>query len=152
MRFEQTRNILGKLVPDYHRRVAGYYQDLADGEVTPRVRLMLEYLIDHELHRALALREFCEGLPPHALEKWLKGLEINIPEPRADMIESEARSNLDHLLCSAVRYKTNLLEYFEHLLDRCPDKKTLNLFQTLKSQEEKAMKRMIRHAQGLADL
>jgi len=54
MRFEQTRTILQKLAPDYHRQVSDHYQRLADGDVSPRVRLMLEYLIDHEDHRALA--------------------------------------------------------------------------------------------------
>jgi hypothetical protein len=45
-----------------------------------------------------------------------------------------------------------LISYFAHLLEHCSEKETLDLFQALKTQEEKAMKRMIRHAQGLADL
>jgi rubrerythrin len=152
MRFEQTRNILRKLAPDYHRAVSRYYQQLADGEVSPRVRLMLDYLIDHEQHRALALKEFCEEAAPQTLDHWLKGLEINFPEARATLLTEAARTDLDQLLGAAIGYKNNLISYFTHLLDHCSDKKTLELFQTLKNQEEKAMKRMIRHAQGLADL
>lgn len=152
MRFEQTRTILRKLAPDYHRAVSRYYQIMADGEVTPRVRLMLDYLIDHEQHRALALKEFCEDAPPQALDYWLKGLEVNFPEARADLLGEAARRDLDQLLGAAIGYKNNLLSYFAHLLEHCSDKKTFELFQTLKNQEEKALKRMIRHAQGLADL
>ncbi len=63
MRFEQTRTILQQLAPAYHRQVSGFFQQLAEGEVSPRVRLMLDYLIDHEEHRALALGEFCHGAP-----------------------------------------------------------------------------------------
>ena len=77
MRFEQTRTVLQRLAPDYHRRVSEYFQALADSGVSPRVQLMLDYLIDHELHRALALADFCNDAPHHVLEHWLKGLEID---------------------------------------------------------------------------
>ncbi|NCO50697.1 MAG: aminoglycoside phosphotransferase [Deltaproteobacteria bacterium] len=152
MRFEQTLTILRKLTPDYHRAVSRFYQLRAEGEVSPRVRLMLDYLIDHELNRALALKEFCEETPPHTLDQWIKGLEMRFPEARADLLSAETDQNLDHLICAAIGYKTPLIHYFEHLLDHCTEKKTANIFLTLKNQEEKAMKRMVRHAQGLADL
>ena len=152
MRFEQAGNILRKLAPDYHRAVSHNFEKMADGEVSPRVRLMLDYLIDHEQHRALALKEFCEEASPHALDYWIKGLECNFPEVRADLLTDAARKDLDHLLCAAISYKTDLINYFTYLLEHCTDKKTFTIFQTLKNQEEKAMKRMIRHAQGLADL
>jgi len=152
MRFEQTRTILQRLAPDYHRQVSQYYQTMADGEVSPRVRLMLDYLIDHELHRALALGEFCHEASPHILEHWFKGVEINFPVPDAQILGAAARTDLDQLIKAAVSYKSTLIAYFAYLLDHCSEKQTVNLFQTLKTQEEKAMKRMIRHAQGLADL
>jgi hypothetical protein len=152
MRFEQTRTILQQLAPNYHRTVSCYYQELAEGDVSPRVRLMLDYLVDHEQHRALALGEFCREASPHVLDHWFKGVEINFPAPRADLLNDAARTDLDELIKAAVGYKRALIGYFAHLLERCGDKETFNLFQTLKTQEEKAMKRMIRHAQGLADL
>ena len=58
MRFEQVKSLLQHLIPNYHRKVSDYYQEMANGDVSPRVRLMLDYLIDHELHRALALGEY----------------------------------------------------------------------------------------------
>lgn len=152
MRFEQTRTILQHLVPDYHRTVRRHYQSLLESEVSARVRLMLEYLIDHEQSRALALSEFCRDASPNILEHWFKGVEITVPEADAAILEDAARTDLDQLIKSAVTYKTNLVAYFGYMLDHCEGKETTNLFQTLKTQEEKAMKRMIRHAQGLADL
>jgi len=152
MRFEQVRALLQHLVPDYHRKVSDYYQGMADGEVSPRVRLMLDYLIDHELHRALALGEYCKDTSHHVLEHWFKGVEITFPEARQDTLGEEARTDLDQLVKSAVTYKKNLTSYFSHLLEHCTEQEVFNLLQTLKTQEEKAMKRMIRHAQGLADL
>ena len=152
MRFEQVRAILKNLVPEYHRKVSGYYLEMADGNVSPRVRLMLDYLIDHELHRALALGEYCKDTSHHVLEHWFKGVEITFPEARQDTLGEEARTDLDQLVKSAVTYKKNLTSYFSHLLEHCTEQEVFNLLQTLKTQEEKAMKRMIRHAQGLADL
>jgi len=152
MRFEQAGNILRKLAPDYHRAVSRHFQIMADGDVSPRVRLMLDYLIDHELHRALALKEFCEEAPPRAFDHWIKGLDSHFPEARASLLTDAARKDLDHLLCAAIGYKTELINYFACLVEHCTDQKIRSLFETLKNQEEKAMKRMIRHAQGLADL
>lgn len=152
MRFEQTREILHNLVPSYHRRVSDYYQDMADGDVSPRVRLMLDYLIDHEQHRALALGEYCQDASPHLLEHWFKGVEISFPVAHANTLTEEARTDLDQLVKAAVSYKTELINYFSHLLEHCSGKESSDLFRTLKTQEEKAMKRMIRHSQGLADL
>ena len=152
MRFEQTKSILEHLAPEYHRTVSGYYQAMADGEVSPRVRLMLEYLVDHEQHRALALGDYCREASPHVLEHWFKGVEVNFPLARKELLSDEARTDLDQLIKSAVGYKTNLIVYFAHLLEHCYSKESADLFQTLKTQEEKAMKRMIRHSQGLADL
>jgi hypothetical protein len=152
MRFEQVKSLLQRLIPNYHRKVSDYYQEMANGDVSPRVRLMLDYLIDHELHRALALGEYCQDTSHHVLEHWLKGVEIAFPQARQDILDDAARTDLDQLVKSAVTYKTNLTNYFGHLLEHCTEKQVFNLFQTLKTQEEKAMKRMIRHAQGLADL
>lgn len=152
MRFEQTKEILQHLAPNYHRRVSDFYQEMADGEVSPRVQLMLDYLIDHEQNRALALGEFCRDASPHVLEHWFKGVEINFPEARQDTLSEAASRDLDQLIKAAVCYKSSLISYFAHLLEHCEGKESTNLFQTLKIQEEKAMKRMIRHAQGLADL
>lgn len=152
MRYEQTRTILQHLAPDYHRAISHYYQEMADGEVSPRVRLMLDYLIDHEQHRALALGEFCQGAPVHVLDYWFKGLEVNFPLPRADLLGDLARTDLDELVRIAVTYKRTLIDYFAHLLGHCREIEPQMLFQALKAQEEKAMKRMVRHAQGLADL
>lgn len=152
MRYEQTRTILQHLAPDYHRAVSRYYQALADGVVSPRVRLMLDYLIDHEQHRALALGEFCQGASAHVLDYWFRGLEANFPHPRSDLLGDPARTDLDELVKVAVTYKRILIDYFDHLLGHCREIEPQMLFQALKVQEEMAMKRMVRHAQGLADL
>jgi hypothetical protein len=152
MRYEQTRTILQQLAPAYHRKVSSYYQMLSEGQVSPRIRLMLDYLIDHEEHRALALGEFCHGAPHKVLDHWLTGLEVNFPHAQPEILDESARNDLDQLIKAAVYYKQTLIDYFRHALEHCTDKQASNLFQTLKLQEEKAMKRMIRHAQGLADL
>jgi rubrerythrin len=152
MRFEQVRTVLQKHAPDYHRQVSSFYQRMAEGDVSPRVRLMLDYLIDHEQSRALALGEFCQGAPQQLLDQWLKGVESHFPQADISLIEEGAETDLDLVVKSAALYKKTLIDYFIHLLEQCNDRKIRNLFQTWKDQEEKAMKRMIRHAQGLADL
>ena len=152
MRFEQTRTILQKLAPQYHRTVSDHYQQLAAGEVSPRVQLMLDYLIDHEEHRALALGEFCHGAPHKVLDHWLKGLERNFPDVPVDLLDANAGTDLDRLIKAAVGYKQVLIDYFSYAAEHCTDRPTASLFEKLRNQEDRAMRRMIRHSQGLADL
>jgi len=153
MRYEQTRNILQHLAPNYHRTVSHYYQEFAEEEgISPRVKLMLDYLIAHEQHRALALGEFSREASRHVLDHWFRGLEREFPVAQPGLLDDSACNDLDQLVKVAVAYKNELIGYFNHLLEHASGRESVHLFTTLKTQEEKAMKRMIRHAQGLADL
>lgn len=152
MRYEQVRTVLQHLAPAYHRQVGSYYQKFAEGEVSPRVRMMLNYLIDHELERARALGEFCHAAPHKVLDHWLKGLETNFPEADPAILGLNAATDLDQLVKAAVGFAVILINYFAYACEHSSDPSTRHLFQTLKTQEERAMRRMVRHAQGLADL
>jgi rubrerythrin len=152
MRFEQVRTVLQKLAPEYHRRVSAFYQGLLEADVSPRVRLLLEYLVDHERDRALALEEFCSGMPQPLLDHWVKGVEVHFPKADVALIDSAASCDIGLLIKSAALYKTLLIDYYTHLLEKNSEKDVVKLFESLKSQEEKALKRMIRHEQGLSDL
>jgi rubrerythrin len=152
MRFEQTRAVLQQQVAPYHRTVSQLYQDFCGQEVSPRNQLMLDYLIDHELRLALAIHDFMGSAHPGVLDYWFKRIEIPFPAATPEALTAACRTDLDQLVGAAIHYKTALIAFFEHLLLNCDDAAAAHLFQTLKDQEEKGMKRFIRHAQGLADL
>lgn len=152
MRFEQTRDILQHQVADYHRSVSRLYQEFAEQDVSPRNRLMLEYLIDHELRLALAIHDFMAEAPEHALDYWFKRIEVPFPMADAAALVDSCRTDLDRLVGAAIHFKTALIDFYGHLVQQCDAAETAHLFRKLKEQEEKGMKRFIRHAQGLADL
>lgn len=152
MRFEQTRDILRLQVADYHNSVSRLYQDFSAQQLTPRNRLMVEYLIEHEARLALAIHEFMVDAPHGALDYWFKNIERPFPVPDAATLSDNCCADLDRLVGAAIHYKTDLISFYDHLLQQCDAAEVVNLFQLLRGQEEKAMKRFIRHAQGLADL
>lgn len=152
MRFEQTRDILHQQVAPYHRAVSQLYQGFLEKEISPRNRLMLDYLIDHELRLALAIHDFMASAHTGALDYWFRRIEIPFPDASPEILTDLSRSDLDALVGAAISYKRALIDYFGHLLLHCEDAAAAHLFQTLKDQEEKGMKRFIRHAQGLSDL
>lgn len=152
MRFEQTGTILKQLALTYHLKVRDLFIDFGEGDMSPRVRMMLEYLIDHEEKRAHALAEFCSSAPEKLLDHWHKGLEIRFPKMVAEQLDDGCRYDLDSLIKVAVTYKQALVDYYQYACEHAADKKIAELFQQLAAQEEEALKRMIRHAQGLADL
>jgi hypothetical protein len=152
MRFDQTRDILQQQVAPYHRAVSQHYQDFAGEEVSPRNRLLLEYLLDHELRLALAIHDFLESVPATTLDYWFKRIEIPFPHALASTLTDACRTDLDALVGAAIHYRRQLIAFYAHLLLNCDSAETAHLFQTLKAQEEQGMKRFIRHAQGLADL
>lgn len=152
MRFEQTRDILHHQVEPYHRCISGLYQNFGREEITPRNRLLLDYLVDHELRLALAIHDFMTEAPEATLDYWFKRIEIPFPTPRAETLTDACRCDLDSLVGAAISFKLALLSFYEHLLANCDAAEPRYLFTTLRTQEEKSMKRLIRHAQGLADL
>jgi hypothetical protein len=152
MRFEQTRDILHHLVAPYHRSVSRLCREFAGLDIGPRNRLMLEYLVDHELRLALAIHDFLADAPEAALDYWFKGIALPFPTPAAATLTDACRHDLDQLVGAAISFKTPLLDYYDHLLATCDAAEPRHLFATLRAQEEKSMKRLIRHAQGLADL
>lgn len=152
MRFAQTRDILQQQVAPYHRCVSQLYHDFAGQDLSPRNRLMLDYLIDHELRLALAIHDFVEAAHPGALDYWFKRIELPFPVPTAEILGDACCADLDQLVGAAISYKSALITFFTHLLQNCDDPAAAHLFQTLRDQEEKGMKRFIRQAQGLADL
>lgn len=152
MRFEQTRDILEQQVAPYHRAVSQHYQDFIGAEISPRNRLLLEYLIAHELRLALAIHDYLESVPSTTLDYWFKRIEIPFPHPQASILSEACRTDLDALVGAAIHYRTALIAFYAHLLINCDSPEASHLFQTLKNQEEQGMKRFIRHAQGLADL
>lgn len=152
MRFEQTREILTHQVAEYHRTVSRLYQEFALRELTPRNRLLLDYLVDHELRLALAIHDFMSEAPEASLDYWFKRIEIPFPTPEAATLTDGCRSDLDQLVGATISFKKALLGFYEHLLANCDAIEPRQLFTALLLQEEKSMKRLIRHAQGLADL
>jgi len=152
MRFEQTRDILQHLVEPYHRTVSRLYQEFGQEDISPRNRLLLDYLIEHELRLALAIHDFMESAPENVVDYWFKRIEIPFPTPDASPLTDACRNDLDGLVGAAIRFKTPLLDFYEHLLATCDSVEARQLFAALRAQEEKSMKRLIRHAQGLADL
>jgi hypothetical protein len=152
MRFEQTREILNHQVAEYHRTLSRLYQEFANLEIAPRNRLLLDYLIDHELRLALAIHDFMSEAPENFVDYWFKRIEIPFPTPEAAILTDGCRSDLDQLVGAAISFKTPLLNFYDHLLSNCDAAEARQLFTSLRTQEEKSMKRLIRHAQGLADL
>lgn len=152
MRFAQTSDILQHQIAPYHQAVSSLYQELAKQNISPRNRLLLDYLIEHEDRLALAIHDFIKESHAQTMEYWFKRIELPFPDPDASPLVPNCLSNLDTLIGAAICYKTKLIEYLTHLYEQCDDDTTKHLFKTLKIQEETGMKRMIRHGQGLADL
>jgi len=152
MRFEQTRDILQYQVAEYHRSVSRLYQDFTEQEIAPRNRLMLDFLVEHELRLALAIHDFMVEAPPSTLDYWFKRIDLPFPVPGNEILTAACRTDLDQLVGAAIHFKSALIGFYDHLLLQCDAAETAELFQTLRTQEENGMKRFIRHAQGLEDL
>jgi rubrerythrin len=152
MRFDQTRDILQHQVAEYHRALSRLYRDCTIWEVSPRNRLMLDYLVEHEARLALAIDEFLAEAPHEALDYWFKRIEQPFPVPDPALLTKACLTDLDQLIGAAIRFRTALIAFYDHLLQQCDAEQTATLFRTLRDQEEQGMRRFVRQAQGLADL
>ena len=74
MKVQQTHSVID-LAREFHEQVGEYYHRLADAAQQTRVRLLLDYMSQHEQRLASALADYEDLAPKAILNTWLQSTE-----------------------------------------------------------------------------
>lgn len=152
MQIEQIRDILNWIV-DYHQQLAECYEHCADQSESPRIKMLLEYLSEHEKQLTHTIARYEEKADARDLNTWC--LEYMDKVPAAAHTLCEANLNVldtNQIMARTVSIHNQLLDLYRYLVSRAVNKRTEELFDNLISLEEHETMRMVRASESLDDL
>ena len=71
MKFEQVKDIIERAI-SFHRMIGSYYQQCLEKSINQRLRIMLNYLIEHENQLFEGLQDYSQKAPKNVLDTWLQ--------------------------------------------------------------------------------
>ena len=140
---QQLRELVGWSA-QFHHSLAGQYAELAES-AEPRLRLLLDYLSDHE-------REAERGLQRHLQEhgdaldgQWLRvGAEVEAPDLLDQQKSVLCGTSADDVVDQAVRIHQQLKQMYANLADLAELPESRDLLVALRDHEDAEARRMVR--------
>ena len=148
--FEQTKDVLVHC-QNFHRRVGVYYAMLRANVLSPRVQLLLDYLIVHEEKLAHDLDAYQKTAPARILNTWLQTITVTDKLTLLDREEVDPKMTLDDVLALGLYFDTVLLECYRVVRDSVEFEDVRTAFQNLLEMEEQEKHSLVRIAQSTAD-
>lgn len=139
MRFEQVKDVLHHVI-DFHAVLAADYRTLAKQAHDERVRLLLQYLADHESRMSRGLVRYTEGNAYNVLDTWLQ----NAPDLREPHVLEDLRGRLccttvEEVSAAAVKIHETLGQMYRQLADE------RELFDALAKFQNAETRRLVRN-------
>jgi rubrerythrin len=151
MTTEQARSIIDH-TRDFHRRISLYYHRLADSTQKQRVKLLLDYMSEHEQRLANCISDYEETAPTSIMNTWFQSASNTDAGKSLQDIELEPNQSVDDIIDLGIQVSECVLVVYRNLVDQVEPESVQQVFANLLSMEEKAQKQFSRDAGRLADL
>jgi hypothetical protein len=151
MSVEQTRHIIDH-TRAFHRMASKYYHRLAESTQRDRVKLLLDYMSEHELRLAHGLAEYEESAPEKILNTWLQSSGTTDAVTLVTDTETVAEMSVDEIVELGIKLSDCVLDVYHDLSIRAEPESVRQVFANLLNMEEKSLQQFVRDAGRLADL
>jgi hypothetical protein len=151
MTVEQTRNIIDH-TRIFHRRVSQYYHHLADSTQRGRVKLLLDYMSEHEKRLADCLSAYEDSAPEKILNTWFQTASTTDASDLIADVELVPGMSVDEIVDLGIRLAECVLEVYKDLARQSEPESVRQVFTSLLNLEQKALQQFVRDAGRLADL
>ena len=109
--FGQTRDVLD-YVRAFHKRLSAFYHELSDAAENPRVRMLLDYISQHEKHLQEGLAAYEESAPRSVLDTWEQCTADRSVLERYRDIKTHPDMSLHEVITLAFEIDDSLMGYF----------------------------------------
>ena len=151
MTVEQTRSIIDH-TRIFHGWTSQYYHRLADSTQRSRVKLLLDYMSEHEKRLADCLAAYEDTAPQKILNTWLQSAGTTDAAKLLEDVELGPRMSVDDVIDLGVSLSECALVVVRNLAEGAEPESVRQVFANLSSLEEKAQQQFVRDAGRLADL
>jgi len=151
MRFETIQDVLehGRAM---HQQIADFYRQLDDASAQTRVRMLLEYLAEHEQHLAEALHELRSVGDPALMHSFLAHMPDPVQFDAALHVPIRPDMEVDEVLEMALRFDDALIELYQNLAEHTDNEAIRNLLNNLTELENLEKRRVVRNTLMMQDL
>lgn len=151
MRFKTIDEVLEWVVV-FHRSLEQRYRAMAAGPVRERVKLLLDYLADHERALAGQLEAYRDQAPPRVLQTWHGRLADPVfPASLEELTGHLSEVETPTVLHTALQLHDQLIDLYHYLAETAQQESTMELFDNLLALEEHEKLRLVRDATRLED-
>ena len=151
MAVEQARSIIEHM-RNFHKRVSLYYHRLADSTQKQRVKLLLDYMSEHEQRLANCIRDYEETASTSILNTWFQTASNTDAGKSLQDIELGPNQSVDDIIYLGIQVSECVLVVYRNLADQAEPESVQQVFANLLRMEENAQKQFTRDAGRLADI
>lgn len=152
MRYKTVKDILD-WTAELHRQLGELAEKAADDPGRDRLKLVVEYLADHESRLKKAILGFETETPDGVLSTWFdRAPNFELPDLNGD---AEALANADSIeqaVSLVVDFHDQIVGIYGNLAEQTNNEKIRELFESLASLEEHDKLRLVRNAHHLRDM
>ncbi len=130
MPLEQARDVVTQ-ARTFHQELGRFYEKLERHEQRERVKLLLEYLVDHEQRMAEQMDALQESLPRTVLDTWFRNAPEMPPPVPMDTAGISPDMSPAEVICMALDLDERMLKVFKHVALQSPVQEVREAFLAL---------------------
>ncbi len=152
MRYKTVKDILD-WTAELHRQLADLARQYAEDPDHQRLKLVVDYLADHEAHLKQATLAFEKDIPEGVLATWFyRAPDFEMPD-LAEEAEALARAdNIEQVVSRVVDFHEQIVTIYRNLAEQTNNDRIRDLFESLAALEEHDKLRLVRNAHHLRDM
>lgn len=149
--YKKTSEIID-FIGSFHKKMSEYYMKLNEETKKQRMKMLLDYLIEHEKQREETLANYQKEASSKVLNNWFKYVPENIPYDCFDDIVFDPEMSVDDVVINTLRLNDCLIEMYKDLIKETEVEEVKELFNSLLKRLEKEEKNLVRDATTLNDI
>jgi len=136
MSFETAKDVLDH-AKDYHRQLAGFYQELKEKSDNERVKMLLDYLISHEKKHETGLSDYESRISSKKLKTWFQypPSKDNLATCLSLSADNYHDLSLDGVVETAMNLDNCLIQVYDSMISSSDTAEMKDIFRNLKEME-----------------
>lgn len=151
MKFKQTKELIYHAV-SIHTMMGEHFLDESGRTENQRLKLLLDYLADHQGSQAIRLTEYGESAPDNILDTWFQFIDCDERFNQIMQTLSKDESTVEEVINKTIMLYDCLITHFENFVNLCETEEIRNVFNCIVKMEKKDKLKIVRNVRMLDDL
>lgn len=148
---KQTYEII-EFVRLFHKQIADFYDRLHNKDEKQRVKMLLDYLSQHERHREETLAKYEKEASRKIMDTWYKYIPSNITYNCLENMVIKDNMSVDDVIHLALDFNYCLIEIYKELIEETRAIKVRDVFISLLKRLQQEQKNLARDSLWLYDV